>query len=268
MDNMFLFTGSNPAYFDAVDTTELYNELRDNSDIRWRIFRIPAPGVPMDCFAIQQDRLPEAVAAARVILFFSGNDVSFWNNYGEWKCLSDLDADFMTIDYRGYGRTLGKFTTSEESCYDDAQRAFSYLTDSLGYHRDSVTLVGFSLGTGVAVETAKRLKTVRQILFAPFTSIQVVANGITGGYNIPSRWLLESRFDNIRKITEIDQPLFILAGEDDMLFPPQDHAVKLYGKAEEPKHLMLIPGYDHPMFITKSFRHWRDSIVTFIGTGE
>ena len=118
------------------------------------------------------------------------------------------------------------------------------------------------------METAMRLKTSGRILFAPFTSIPVVANGITGGYDIPSRWLLDSEFDNITKITEIDQPLFILAGEDDMLFPPQDHAVRLYGRAEDPKHLMIIPGYDHPMFITKSYAHWKDSIVTFLNSGE
>jgi pimeloyl-ACP methyl ester carboxylesterase len=240
-------------------------ELRNNPALKWRIFSIPAPQVSMNCFFVHKDS-SSALVTTRVVLFFSGNDISFWHNYDDWKCLSTLGADFMTIDYRGYGRTLGKFTTTEESCYEDAERAFTYLIDSLGYSEDSISLIGFSLGTGVATEMAKRHRTSHTVLFAPFTSITVAANGITGGYNIPSYWLLNSSFDNISKVTDINQPLFIIAGEEDMLFPPQDHAVKLFNKAKEPKHLMIVPGFAHSMFITKSFSNWKDSVPFFLET--
>jgi fermentation-respiration switch protein FrsA (DUF1100 family) len=73
----------------------------------------------------------------------------------------------------------------------------------------------------------------------------VAANGMTGGYNIPSYWLLNSSFDNISKIADTNQQLFIIAGEEDMLFPPQDHTVKLFNKAKEPKHHMIVPGFGH-----------------------
>jgi hypothetical protein len=265
---MLLFTGSNPSIVNDADTSLLYTELRNNTDINWRIFSISAPQVSMDCFTIQKDSSSAKTSSARVILFFSGNDISFWDNYGEWKCVSSLGADFMTIDYRGYGRTLGKFTTTEESCYEDAESAFIYLIDSLGYSEDSISLVGFSLGTGIATEMAKRHRTSHTVLFAPFTSISVASNGITGGYNIPSHWLLNSSFDNISKIAYINQPLFIIAGEEDMLFPPQDHAVKLFNKAKGPKHLMILSGFGHSMFITKSYTDWKDSVTFFLGAEE
>jgi pimeloyl-ACP methyl ester carboxylesterase len=143
-DNMLLFTGSNPLLAGDVDTSLLYTELQKASHISWRIFSLPAPEISMDCFIIQRNNSP-AIKASRVVLFFNGNDVSFWYNYGEWKCLSSLGTDFMTIDYRGYGRTLGKFTTTEQSCYEDAERAILYLIDSLEYSIDSISLFGFSL---------------------------------------------------------------------------------------------------------------------------
>ena len=115
---------------------------------------------------------------------------------------------------------------------------------------------------------AKRHSTLHTVLFAPFTSISVAAHGITGGYNIPSHWLLNSSFDNISKIASINQALFIIAGKEDMLFPPDDHAVKLYKKAADPKHLMIIPGFGHPKFITKSFTNWKDSVSSFLKVHE
>jgi pimeloyl-ACP methyl ester carboxylesterase len=264
LDNMLLFTGSNPSMVKEIDTSLLYTELQNTADINWRIFSISAPQVSMDCFTIQKNSSQATISSARVILFFSANDVSFWNNYGEWKCVSSLGADFMTIDYRGYGRTLGKFASTEQSCYEDGERAFVYLIDSLGYSEDSISLFGFSLGTGIATEMAKRHRTSHTVLFAPYASISVASNGITGGYNIPSYWLLNSSFDNISKIADINQPLFIIAGEEDMLFPPQNHAVELFKKAKEPKHLMILPGFGHPMFITKSFTDWKDSVSIFL----
>jgi pimeloyl-ACP methyl ester carboxylesterase len=265
MDNMLLFTGANPLTATEIDTSLLYTDLRNNPELQWRIFSISAPKVSMDCFLIQKDSSPVKTSSARVILFFNGNDISFWDNYGEWECLSSLGADFMTIDYRGYGRTLGKFAATEQSCYEDAERALVYLIDSLGYSEDSVSLFGFSLGTGVAIEMAKRHRTSHTALFAPFTSIETAANGITGGYNIPSYWLLNSLFDNISKIADISQPLFIIAGKEDMLFPPQDNAVKLFNKANKPKHLMILPGFGHPKLIAKSFSNWKDSVSIFLG---
>lgn len=264
LDNTLLFTGGNQSIANEVDTSLLVKELQNNPKIQWRIFSIPAQQVAMDCFIIQKDSSPTIISTARIILFFNGNDASFWYNWGEWKSLSSLGTDFMTIDYRGYGRTLGKFTTTEKSCYEDAERAFAYLIDSLGYHKDSISLVGFSLGSGVATEMAKRNRTSHTVLFAPFASISAAANGITGGYNIPSYWLLNSSFDNISKIAEINQPLFIIAGEEDMLFPPHDHAVKLFNTAKEPKHLMIISGFGHPYFITNSYSSWKDSVSNFL----
>ena len=227
---MLLFTGANPSITNEINTSLLYTDLRNNPELKWRIFSIPAPKVSMDCFIIQRDSLPTMTPSAHVILFFNGNDISFWHNYGEWKYLSSLGADFMTIDSRGYGRTLGKFNATEQSCYEDAERALGYLTGSLGYSEDSIFLFGFSLGTGIATEMAKRHKTSHTVLFAPFASIEVASNGITGGYNIPAYWLLNSSFDNISKIADINQPLFIIAGKEDMLFPPQDNVVKLFDR--------------------------------------
>jgi pimeloyl-ACP methyl ester carboxylesterase len=256
--------GNNPITVNEVDTSLLYTELQSNPQLQWRIFSISAVQVDMDCFFIQKNNQAAMVPSGRVILFFTGNDVSFWYNYGEWRCLSSLGVDFMTIDYRGYGRTLGKFTTTEQSCYEDGERAFVYLTDSLGYSEDSISLVGFSLGTGIAIEMAKRHKTSNTVLFSPFTSVSVASNGITGDYNVPAHWLVNSSFDNISKIAAINQPLFIIAGKEDMLFPPQDHAVKLYEKAKDPKHLMILSGYGHPKFLMKSYADWKDSVSMFL----
>jgi len=190
--------------------------------------------------------------------------MSFWNNYGDWDCLRALDADFMTIDWRGYGRSLGEFTVTEESCYLDAEQAISYLIDSLDYSINDICLTGYSLGSGIATEMAKRHDTQCLILFAPFASINVAANGITGGYNIPANWLLDAEFNTIDKIRAINQPVYLLAGKEDMLVPPEDNAVVLYNEAKNPKHLMLMNGMNHPRLIAKSCHLWQDTIAAFI----
>ena len=263
-DDLILFSGSNPARVTDVDTSDLYTDLRNVSGLEWSIFKLPAEGVPLDCFYIKSEQTETDTGVRNIVLFFSGNDMSFWNNYGDWDCLRALGADFMTIDWRGYGRSLGEFTVTEESCYHDAEQAISYLTDSLDYSVNDICLTGFSMGSGVATEMAKRHDTRCLILFAPFVSMDAAASGITGGYNIPSNWLLDSEFNTIDKINAINQPVYFLAGKEDMLFPPEDNAVVLYNKAKNPKHLMLMDGMNHPGLIAKSCRLWQDTLAAFI----
>jgi pimeloyl-ACP methyl ester carboxylesterase len=265
-DSMFVFMGSSELLGVRVDTTLLYNNMAATPNLEWKIVRIPKATVPVEGLWIKSTAPSRCSLSRSVILFVSGTDVSFWRELGERQCFEGLEPDFFTIDLRGYGTSLGKFTTTEQSSYEDGETAIRYLIDSMGYKESSIVLVGYSMGSGVLVEMAKRFAVSRVVLFSPFASIAEASNGVTGEYNIPSKWLLQATYDNVSKIGDIHVPIQIYAGREDMLVPPEKNAQVLYEHANQPKSVTIVPGYAHPQFVGKSVSVWKDSVAVFVST--
>ncbi len=76
-----------------------------------------------------------------------------------------LHYDFFITDYRGYGKSTGAIT-SEQQLYDDAQQVYNELSKS--YPEEKITILGYSLGTGVATWLASHNHPKRLILQAPY----------------------------------------------------------------------------------------------------
>ena len=143
----------------------------------------------------------------------------------------------LSLDYRGYGGSAGM--PSEDGLYLDAEAAATWLKRN---GHDQLLYFGESLGTGVAVELARRSPPAALILEAPFDSLTEVA-----GYHfpwLPVRWMLRDRFDSAAKIGRIEAPLLIIHGDEDRVVP-QARGRALFEAAAEPKTWIPIPGAGH-----------------------
>ena len=119
------------------------------------------------------------------------------------------------VEYPGYG--LARSTLLDESSvYATAEASLRHLTE-LGVPRESVVLQGQSLGSGVAVEMARRGHGARLVLISPYTSIVDMAALVTPF--LPVRWLVRDRYESERKAKGVTIPTLVIHGTDDEVVP-------------------------------------------------
>jgi esterase/lipase len=245
-----------------VSEYHLQDSLTQIPDDQWR-FIDNLGTIKTDAIWVKGDTAQRFKSGRKLVVFFNGRDVCLLSGVGIAKCFRSIGCDFFTIDYRGYGRSFGTIKNSEETVYEDGEAAIRYCTDSLGYNFSEILIAGWSLGGGVAVEMAKRHSETGVLLFATFTNMDNSVESIAGGYDVPSNWIMNARFDNLAKIDSISSSLCIISGNDDTFITP-DQAKQLYEAAKEPKELHILEGQDHNRFVTDSYNQWKEIVRSFI----
>ena len=127
--------------------------------------------------------------------------------------------------------------------YKDAEAAIKWLKKN-DVKSNQIVLYGESLGTGVAVEMAKKNNFNGLILESPFTSIEKSAK-IYYPY-LPVKILLKDRFDSISKIKMVNTPILIMHGKKDDVVP-FSMGKELFEQANDPKHYYFTANDDHMM---------------------
>ncbi|RKP07892.1 Alpha/Beta hydrolase protein, partial [Thamnocephalis sphaerospora] len=122
----------------------------------------------------------DALRTHGVVIYLHGNAASRGHHprVEVYKKLAKYsDVNVLTIDYRGFADSEG--TPSEAGLVEDAHTAWRWLQHR-GVAAEKITVLGHSLGTGVAVQLTAKLSTAGSppralILKAPFTSVPEVA---------------------------------------------------------------------------------------------
>ena len=112
--------------------------------------------------------------------------------------------------YRGFGGSAG--SPSEADLKNDALALF----DVVHARHTEVSLVGRSLGSGIASYLASQRPVQRLALVTPFDSVEAVARDLYPW--LPIRWLLQDKFDSQSLAARIQAPTLILvAGQDQLV---------------------------------------------------
>lgn len=149
----------------------------------------------------------------------------------------------LALSYRGFGLSHG--SPSEQGFYADARAALKELNGRYHTEDKDIILYGESIGTGVAIELARKRDFRFIALQAPFTSASAKAAEIY--YWLPVKWVMWDVFDSLSKAPEIISPVLVMIGEEDHLIHPAD-SVKLYEAIPTPKKLVRFPGIGHNDF--------------------
>lgn len=90
------------------------------------------------------------------VLFSHGNAEDIGMIY-EWFCdfARELNVNVLAYDYEGYGKATG--IPNEQSCYEDIDAAYNFLTEVLHFSAENIVLYGRSLGSGPSCYLAERL---------------------------------------------------------------------------------------------------------------
>jgi uncharacterized protein len=190
----------------------------------------------------------------KTIVYFHGNAGTLENRIHKLNHFKDMDVNFLIIAWRGFSGNKGN--PSEEGLYIDANSAILWLK-KLGLTEKDIVIYGESLGTGVATEIAQYKDYAGLILETPFTSMVEAAKNFYP--YIPVSILLKDKYDNQKKIKNINIPVLIMHGEVDQIVPFW-MGKKIYEIANQPKYSHFTKFDDHMMeydenllFVLKSF---------------
>lgn len=179
-----------------------------------------------------------AADARPTFLLFPGNA----DDIAAYRFLADAAADrgfgLLALSYRGYPGSTG--SPSETGLLVDGLAAF----DWLGAHAASspVVILGRSLGTGVAVNTAAERDADALVLVSAYDSVMAVA---AGRYPyLPVSTLIRDSFRSDLRIVRVTEPKLFIHGESDVSIP-MSAGRRLFEAAPEPKHLIIQRGLGH-----------------------
>ncbi|MBB4194917.1 hypothetical protein GGE45_004837 [Rhizobium aethiopicum] len=171
-----------------------------------------------------------------VLLFFGNGDRV--DNYAFLaQALAAHRIGLLAISYRGYPGSTG--SPSEQGLLTDGIAAFDWLSAHDG---SEIVVLGRSLGTGVAVNTAANRPAVGVILVSPYLSVLSVAQARFP--YLPAEILLKDPFRSDLNIGKVRQPKLFLHGRlDDSI--PLSSGQALYEIAPEPKRMVIYDGVGH-----------------------
>lgn len=207
--------------------------------------------------------IPSDSPDTKVMLYLHGNACNIGAYLEIAQRLNQVGLSLLLIDYRGYGRSEGKFPR-ESQVYQDAQVAWDYLVQQRGINPQDIFVYGYSMGGAIGIDLAVRNPEMAGlILEGSFTSMRDMAD-YEGKYGfLPINLLLTQRFDSISKIKSIQTPIFLIHGTSDATVPASMSQV-LFDAATVPKQLWLVPDAGHNDLTTVATSEYQHKIREFV----
>ena len=189
--------------------------------------------------------VPGTTSEAPVWLFLHGNGSTIGDEVKRPFWFHQLGYSCFMIDYRGYGRSQGKFPT-ESSVYADVETAWKYLTQQRQIPPERIFVYGHSLGGALAIELALKHPEMGGLAVeGSFTTMRSMVNHLYRQFGIfPVELLLHQRFDSLNKVRSLSMPVVFIHGTSDRLIPAH-MSQSLFEAASEPKKLLLVPEAGH-----------------------
>jgi uncharacterized protein len=170
--------------------------------------------------------------AADTLLFLHGGSGSLSDTLPHLQALHNLGINVFAFDYRGFGKSLNVHP-SEARTNEDADAAWSYLTDTRHLPASRIVLDGVGLGAAIAAETAHRHPQAPALILEDplpptLDSLQFDANTRV----LPVRLLFHDRFDPTETLARLQTPKLLL-------YSTHEGAGRYYDVAAAPKQRVI-----------------------------
>ena len=174
-----------------------------------------APGAPAERVTLAADGAELVVTlrrhnGPRALVYFGGNAEDVSANLPSLPHAFPDHAVYL-MNYRGYGGSTG--SPSEPALRADAFLLF----DKVHAEHPQVTVMGRSLGSGLAVQVASERPVERLILVTPFESLSGLGAALFPYLPVP--WLLLDKYESGRYAPLVQAPTLIVAAERDEVIP-------------------------------------------------
>lgn len=144
-----------------------------------------------------------------LIFYLHGNSGSIagWGNIA--KFYNELGFDVLIPDYRGFGKSEGKII-SQEQLFEDNQIFYNFAKSI--YPENKITVIGFSIGTGMAAKITQNNQPKQLILQAPYYNLHTV---MTDNFLFVPNFLLKYKLETTKYLENSQVPTTIFHGNLD-----------------------------------------------------
>jgi pimeloyl-ACP methyl ester carboxylesterase len=172
----------------------------------------------------------------KALVYYGGNAENIEDNITLFKTALP-DYTVYLIPYRGYGNSTGYPT--EAFLYSDALAIFDRVKDK----HEQISLIGRSLGTGVATYVAANRQIEKLLLVTPFDSIVNVAKSVY--WMFPVSLLIHDKFDSLNRVNKINAQTYIFIAEEDRVIPRVRTERLIAQFTDQLKGTILVTGAAH-----------------------
>jgi alpha/beta superfamily hydrolase len=132
----------------------------------------------------------------------------------------------LMMDYRGFGLSEGR--VNEPALAKDVEACITWLKEQ-GAREEHMVMYGFSLGSIPAIQICMedKYEPMKLFLEAPIGNIDAMVQG-GSSLSMPSSFFTEIEADNIARIKDVDQALFLLHGRADSFLPYLSHGKPIF----------------------------------------
>lgn len=190
------------AYLYVAQRSFIYFPTPPATNVAARDLRLEVDGATVQVWAHNEDDRD-------AIIYFGGNAEDVSLNIGQFSRIFPDKAIYL-VNYRGYGASTGR--PSETALIADALAVYDHVTPM----HDGISVIGRSLGSGVAAQLAASRKVARLVLITPYDSMVSVAHSAYPVF--PVSLLLKDRYESSSHAGNITVPtLLLIAGRDEFI---------------------------------------------------
>jgi len=171
------------------------------------------------------------------ILYFGGNAERIEANRDAFARMFPGRSVYL-VAYRGFGASSGQ--PGEAALVGDALALFDHVRTA--HPGQPVSVIGRSLGSGVASQLAARRPVAALALITPFDSMVATAQSHYPVF--PVSLLLNERYESAKALHDVRAPVLIVhGGRDDIV--PEKNTLRLIEALPRPANVVRIAAADH-----------------------
>ncbi|MBD3615497.1 MAG: alpha/beta fold hydrolase [Gracilimonas sp.] len=179
-----------------------------------------------------------ADSAKGLVIYFHGNRGSNNTNQTKFNLFLNEGYDVLYPDYREYGKSTGRLWNEDDLVGD---MRFLYSQMAKEYEEDSIILVGYSLGAGVAAEIAAVNDPKMLIMWTPFYSLLDMKDN---QFPFLPDFLVRYPLRTDLALQKIEEPIHIFYAEEDQVLPvEQSLRLTEFLKEDDSYHVLEEQGH-------------------------
>ena len=176
---------------------------------------------------------------AKGLVFYLHGNAGAVDSWGEVAdTYTNLNYDVFILDYPGYGKSEGSIK-SQAQLFEAVQIAYNEMKKR--YQENSIVVLGYSIGTGLASKLASTNKPKLLILQAPYYSL---TDMMRHTYPFVPTFLLRYQFKTNEYLSGCKMPVVIFHGnQDEVIY--YGSSLKLKEKMKPTDTLITLMGQGH-----------------------
>lgn len=192
--------------------------------------------------------------SAPLVIFFTGNAQNSSNTlykYYTSEKMKDVFGNYnlMIIDYPGYGLSKGK--PSDKSMFKASEYIIEYATKMKEVDKKNIVIMGYSIGTGVAVYAASKNDVNGLILVAPYDNALSLYNDTLNIFHGFIKHLTRYSFDSVKYSENVREPTLIFTSKEDEVINYK-HSLDLSTHFSNLENVIILDNVTHNNYYSQT----------------